>query len=275
MASSPRIQFDNTSCVSSASSAKDSPSTDGNGVLGCGGLLAAPSIVARRVQLLEVARQERDRRLRMHEFLSGRCRQFEDYFAQTDSDSSFASHSSCQPGLLGRQVEHVGWSQVDDDAQIEAISTIRMLKRMCQERTAAQPAELITVSGASDELHQQLAKERHLRMRLQEQVCCIESDLRSRESEIQGLQRALEQLKHNFRQALSELCGGRQEAYEVVDAPDRFELEASAAPGEGLRQLVAWQRSAAEPDLPYDYERIRAHRKQVLDLECELQTRNH
>mmetsp|Transcript_79811 Transcript_79811/g.247989 ORF Transcript_79811/g.247989 Transcript_79811/m.247989 type:complete len:277 (-) Transcript_79811:118-948(-) len=136
------------------------------------------------------------------------------------------------------------WSEADDLAQAEAIRTIRMLtERGEPRREGARPL------GTGPDVAGDFGQEHGRAQAAWEQVRCLEAELDSKESAIQVLERTLERRDEDLQRAQNEIRKLQQQQAAV---------ELAATPHARLGE----------------YERIRALREQVLELEHQVRLRD-
>mmetsp|Transcript_39467 Transcript_39467/g.91598 ORF Transcript_39467/g.91598 Transcript_39467/m.91598 type:complete len:260 (+) Transcript_39467:59-838(+) len=182
-------------------------------------------VVELRVRLLEEARRERERCLRNPDYVR-RERQISEAAVQTE------------PQLAG--TGSVGWSRADEEAQAEAIRTIR---RLSQQSSAEEMA-----AAGSVELAQRLAQEQlHRSVSARQQVRRLEAELDSKESAMQDLRRTLESRD-------KELLQTQQQVRRLLWQEMQRERDEKPPPGVDF----------------FSYDRVKSLREQVLDLEYQL-----
>ena len=77
------------------------------------------------------------------------------------------------------------WSKADEEAQAEAIRTIRFLQERDQVRELKRTCSGQESGGVSDDVRRQIEQERSLRLAAQNQVRCLEIELDSKEAELE------------------------------------------------------------------------------------------
>lgn len=165
---------------------------------------------------------------------------------KTDSTTILGTLEACPKGILGVEGKSTGWSQADEDAQAEAIRTIRMLQAR---DSAASCRGGLGREDSVEELRKELELERCLRLAAQDQVRCLEFELDNKESAIQVLQTTLEKREQDLQRAQLEV---RQFLWQHQDKTASSPTRSGAC----------------------DYERVRALREQVLELEYQVQIKD-
>mmetsp|Transcript_32109 Transcript_32109/g.92278 ORF Transcript_32109/g.92278 Transcript_32109/m.92278 type:complete len:276 (-) Transcript_32109:184-1011(-) len=195
-------------------------------------------IVNLRVRLLEEARSQRERCLRNPESLTrtpASARRFaEDVAAQTEPEAAAG--------------DFMGWSRADDRAQAEAIQAIQRLTLKGGSSRSRQAEE---ASERAEALERQLVQEQRLTAAAREQVTCLELELDNKESANRILEQTLESRDQELQ--LTQLQVRRLLWREM-------ERERDAQPPPGADRG--------------DYERLRALRAQVLELEYQLHVKD-
>jgi len=195
-------------------------------------------VVNLRVRLLEEARQQRERCLRnpdspVREPLSARRHFVQDAPVQTEPDVTASAPR--------------GWTQADEDAQAEAIRTIQRLSERGGSISFREAVRGVEESVGRQALGLKLAEEQRLSAGARDQVACLEQELDNKESTIRVLEQTLESRDQELRDA-------QQQVRRLLWLESERARDANMPPGAD----------------PIDYERMRALREQVLELECQL-----